>query len=756
MELEEMIEAGVDFSRPENYHTYVFSVELSFGLSPIPVIVEYSGHIGGAGVSQTLQDTSTGGDDYRSKRKITIKTEIVEPEEVEETKEGYINPILLCCTTTQSVTWLKEIYNVELAVFNNANPTFPIENASAALELPDGVSLAKLKSGQNLIKHMERIEGGQAGTASWVIKGDAPGKYNLEASFHGTLSPFQAPIDGKFNGTYEFEVEGGKGLHIIVMPQAARYIGEKYFIQYKIVNESNRSFYNLSTTIGAYQTSDHVEEIIVKDINTNEVVNVNRSGGRTYYTPNTNKCKVLPITYNGDTIKVGVLEPGEEIYGTYVSDDPLERDGYTYYYELTDAFVKSLKGSNLGVNVTVEPMASHINKYIIYVGTPIRENDADIYGDPIDATTGAFLQTIDGLSMAEDGTIPFSIEYNSMLAGKSGEAGYGMSHNYEQWIENNGNTAIYHSSPYASVAFINEEALNNTTYGRLVNGDVILDEETEYTGAFRPMGTVMEGYTLMRNEDKSYTLTSPIGEALCFDKEGKLFRIKKDERRILDLARGENTLTVTDRLTGKTLRLAYNEKGLISAVTDHTGRTETIGYDGSGNLTSVTNPAGEGCTYRYDSDHHLTEAVNENKVTCVKNTYDGEGRVTSQWQPDSGKTSTLTYKDNKYDGCDITITDHRGGSQTITTNEKGQKIAWKDQNGNESTYLYDSRGNLLTETGADGNRSMYRYDENGNMTDFIDSIGNTTHMYYDDAGNLRGIEGAGETMPPMIMMPSIT
>ncbi|MBD5544693.1 MAG: PKD domain-containing protein, partial [Lachnospiraceae bacterium] len=738
MELEEMIEAGVDFSRPENYHTYVFSTELSFGWSPIPVMMEYEGPVG-ATITKIIQNTSHGGDGPDGKT-VHIKTGLVLPE-WEGREEGDICPILLCCSTTQSVTWLKEMYNVELAVFNDGNPTFPIENASATLELPEGVSLARLKSDQNLIKHMERIEGGQAGTASWIIKGDEPGEYDLTASFHGTLSPFQAPIDARFQGTYTFEVEGGKGIHIVVMPQSARYIGEKYFIQYRIINESNRSFYNLSTSIGAYQTSDHVEEIIVKDRSTNKVVTVNRSGGKNYYVPGTNKCNVLPITYNGDTIRVGVLEPGEEIYGTYVPDESYRGDGYTYYNNLVDVFVKSLEGSNLGVRVTVEPIKSHVNKYIVYIDRPVQE-DTDTYGDPIDMTTGAFRQTIDGLSMAEDGTIPFSIEYNSMLAEKAGEAGNGMSHNYEQWIENNGNTVIYHSSPYAALAFINEEALKNTTYGRLINGDVILDEETEYTGAFLPMGTVMEGYTLMRKEDKSYTLTSPIGEALFFDKEGKLVQIKKDERRILDLARGENTLTLTDRLSGKTLQLVYNEKGLISQVVDYAGRTEDLGYDENGNLISVTNPAGEGCAYHYDENHHLTEAINENKVSCVKNTYDEEGRVTSQWQPDSGQTSTLSYKDNEYEGTNITITDHRGETQTITTNEKGQKIAQTDQNGNESAYLYDSKGNLLTETGADGQRSMYRYDENGNMTDFIDSLGNTTHMTYDGKGDLRSIDGA--------------
>lgn len=41
MTLEEMVEKGVDFSDPANYHTYVFNVTLGFREEPIPVTIEY-------------------------------------------------------------------------------------------------------------------------------------------------------------------------------------------------------------------------------------------------------------------------------------------------------------------------------------------------------------------------------------------------------------------------------------------------------------------------------------------------------------------------------------------------------------------------------------------------------------------------------------------------------------------------------------------------------------------------------------------
>lgn len=44
--MEEMVQAGINFSDPMNYHSYIFNVEMKFSQEPIPTYQEYI-YIGG-------------------------------------------------------------------------------------------------------------------------------------------------------------------------------------------------------------------------------------------------------------------------------------------------------------------------------------------------------------------------------------------------------------------------------------------------------------------------------------------------------------------------------------------------------------------------------------------------------------------------------------------------------------------------------------------------------------------------------------
>ena len=97
-----------------------------------------------------------------------------------------------------------------------------------------------------------------------------------------------------------------------------------------------------------------MEEVIVKDVNTGETINVQRWGGKTYRSTTAAKCRQLPVLYDGDLINVGILAPGETLYTTYCKRMG-EHTSEDTYYILTESLARAVEGENLGVEVSVVP-----------------------------------------------------------------------------------------------------------------------------------------------------------------------------------------------------------------------------------------------------------------------------------------------------------------------------------------------------------------------------------------------------------------
>ena len=191
-------------------------------------------------------------------------------------------PSLIRIEVTQSVSWLKEMYEAKLVIYNNANsPRLCFENNTAAISLPGGISLAKTAEPQSKTITMDTIRGGGSGQAIWYLSGDQPGTYQLHASYEGTYMPFGQKIGAEFESN-EFEVEAGKGLVLYISPETRGEYAEKYDVGFTLRNESDHDFYNVKTTFGT-------------------------AASRRYYriTPDTNGA--LPLMSSGDYISIPIL-----------------------------------------------------------------------------------------------------------------------------------------------------------------------------------------------------------------------------------------------------------------------------------------------------------------------------------------------------------------------------------------------------------------------------------------------------------------
>lgn len=251
MELAEILEAGIDLSDPVNYQSFSYKLTLTFAESPLPV--EYVITATGGGIISSCckreGGKGTGTDITKHNGKGFSFYTIPTGRKGEGGEEE--PPILAYLERSESISWLKEMFSVELGIINTADQKFVLEDSSAVLNLPMEMSFATLKQKeQNKTIEFGDIYGQQTASAIWYIRGDKIGHYKLSADFTGTLMPFEKEIHATFVTESWVNVQGGAGLELTIMPENAAYSGEKYYIQYRLTNTSDRYFYNLNTSFG--------------------------------------------------------------------------------------------------------------------------------------------------------------------------------------------------------------------------------------------------------------------------------------------------------------------------------------------------------------------------------------------------------------------------------------------------------------------------------------------------------------------------
>ena len=733
MTLEEMIEAGVDFTDPDNVHSFTFEIELTFAQEPHPTVVQWygSGGNGGNGTSfgsgfwlDTNITLSDGSD-------VQIKAIVPEtPQEIEE-----IEPILAYVRTSETISFLKEMYAVDLGVINNATSEFVIEDCYAELRLPDGLSLAATTNDTNTFKQkMGDIAGQESKTVSWTVAGDKKGEYHVEADFCGTLMPFDVPVNATFKTEDPFVVGVGKGLHLYIYPEDYGYIGKNYYIQYALSNEGSDTFYNLNTTFGFYTQPEYDEEITVTYPDGSVETYTNYVGG--YNIPSINRCNSVPVLYNGQRLEIGMFAPGDKIYGTYRTIFEGEGDPEQVRYKLIEALVSGLEDTDIQVHIA--PIPSHVIKQNIRI-----EISPEYYwADPVDMTTGAFTEEVSLLSvMGESAPLSMDLSYNSLMSVSTGDLGYGWTHDYEAYLDIKGNNIDVHWNAGSYASFVREQALKRNVNGELVDNLIVLGEADDngYQN-YLPISYGMEDYRLSREEDGTYTLHEPNGQKLLFDTSGRLTKIVQPTGKSISLKHTGNTTVITDDITGVSLILEYNVDGLLTVVKDGSGRTATLTYE-NGLLKTVTNAENQTITYAYDEGRRLTSATAAGEETpYVVNEYDENCRVVKQYDGLS-KLTQFSYSVDENFAMTAKAIDRNGNTVTFVSDGQGRLLSVADQNGNATSYTYDENGNMTSETNGNGDSIIYTYDSDSNLTAVADYAGNITSMTYDEDGNVLTVEG---------------
>ena len=151
------------------------------------------------------------------------------------------------------VTWQKEMFDVEMLVFNNSEVD-TLTDLRATLNLPEGLSLAPMVGApQQQTQYLGTIAGGKSKSAHWYVRGDKTGSYNLEARLTGMVMPFEEPIDDVFVGKNQLTVWGGDALHLNFSYPDAAWYAENYTITATLTNVSDITLYNVQHLLQGQQ-----------------------------------------------------------------------------------------------------------------------------------------------------------------------------------------------------------------------------------------------------------------------------------------------------------------------------------------------------------------------------------------------------------------------------------------------------------------------------------------------------------------------
>ncbi len=242
MTADEIEEAGIDVSSEDNNHTYKYELTIEFEPEVDWVSIAYywgeSGKIYGGSGTVNGEPVVWNPDGY-----------FIVPREDEDPMCIYPVSEYFYLIIRGDVRWLKEMFDVEMLVINNSN-TDTLEDLTATLNLPDGLSLADMSGEQQtLAQEIGNVDYSSTKSVHWYVRGDKAGSYPIEARLRGKVMPFDEEIDDIFRAENSLQVLAGNALNLNFEFPNAAYYGEDYPITITLTNVSDITLYNVSHMI---------------------------------------------------------------------------------------------------------------------------------------------------------------------------------------------------------------------------------------------------------------------------------------------------------------------------------------------------------------------------------------------------------------------------------------------------------------------------------------------------------------------------
>lgn len=240
-----------------------------------------------------------------------------------EVVEG--EPIIHWLVIPMRASFLKEFFEVSMVVQNLATG-LTFSPGVAELELPAGLSLAPTAAPQTEEIALPAIPGGSSETATWIVRGDEEGEYDLAADYRAELEPFELPVLLQARTQDPLKVWGGSAVRLIVEPDDRAIRWGPYEIFATMENVSDIDVYNPSVALLDRHDDappEHAEYV---------------------YAPGINQEQGVPT-----------LSPGERFRGEWVLFPGLGNDEVRELYLVEERSFIQQTGGNVSLDVSLQP-----------------------------------------------------------------------------------------------------------------------------------------------------------------------------------------------------------------------------------------------------------------------------------------------------------------------------------------------------------------------------------------------------------------
>ena len=304
MTKEEMINAGIDVSAPENRHKYKYDLVLEFipkidfesigyylDSSGVPEILGPNTNDGPVSPGKSDMIKGKGGGTFTYLRDHEGRARGFKYTNGKKVTTVYPISERFFLIIHGEVRWLKEMYDVELMAINSSL-TDQVENLTAEVNLPEGLSLATMTGEQQqLIQNMGTLESGESKSVHWYVRGDKEGSYNISATLKGVMQPFGDEFEYSYETLQPLKVYAGSAMHLTYYVPDSAYYNEDYTVKIDLENVSNKTLYDVTHEITG------VEQIRV-----------------TTYSDGHEEIENYPVTGGTGSIHVAEFKPGDVIH----------------------------------------------------------------------------------------------------------------------------------------------------------------------------------------------------------------------------------------------------------------------------------------------------------------------------------------------------------------------------------------------------------------------------------------------------------